>query len=372
MEGTKGITLAGINTPASPTWNRLSINGRDLVVPAADLVEVADDPCMESGLGHDALSWIRASATACREIEVAARETLDEPLEVRVDGAAGQVALTSVTLGEGSRAHVCVVAASGKDGSAGLDETGAGEPVTCASRLELGLETGAHADVHVICSLPDACRYLDDMAVRVGDGASVRITYHLLGAGETFVGMRVDCVGYRSSCAVDVHYLGRGEQVLDMNHHIALCGRKTRCDFDAYGVLGGTSSKTLRDTIDLVHGCKGAAGREQETVLLANQGVTNKSLPVVLCDEDDVAGDHGATIGAVSPEQLAYLTMRGLTEQEVEALFARSVLDSALSCAPTEHARAVVVDAIGRILGEQEARESTEILPAAAAGSEEE
>mgnify|MGYP000281957543 CR=1 FL=1 len=57
-------------------------------------------------------------------------------------------------------------------------------------------------------------------------------------------------------------------------------------------MLTGTSKKVYRGTIDLVHGCKGATGTERETVLLANKGVDNKTVPVILCDEDDVAGNH--------------------------------------------------------------------------------
>ena len=50
-------------------------------------------------------------------------------------------------------------------------------------------------------------------------------------------------------------------------------------------MLTGTSKKVYRGTIDLVHGCKGATGTERETVLLANKGVDNKTVPVILCDE---------------------------------------------------------------------------------------
>ncbi|MBU5895455.1 SufD family Fe-S cluster assembly protein, partial [Vibrio cholerae O1] len=65
--------------------------------------------------------------------------------------------------------------------------------------------------------------------------------------------------------------------------------------------------KTLRETIDLVHGAKGSKGNEAETVLVASDNVMNETLPVILCDEDDVLGNHGASIGSIGPEQLAYL-----------------------------------------------------------------
>jgi hypothetical protein len=59
---------------------------------------------------------------------------------------------------------------------------------------------------------------------------------------------------------------------------------------DVSGVLDGHAEKALRATIDLRHGCKGSHGRETESVILAGDDVVNKTLPVILCDEDDVAG----------------------------------------------------------------------------------
>ena len=109
------------------------------------------------------------------------------------------------------------------------------------------------------------------------------------------------------------------------------------------GVLAGTSSKVLRGTIDLVHGCKGSEGTERETVLIASEGVDNKTVPTILCDEDDVAGNHGATIGHVRPEQLFYLGCRGLSQEQAESLFVAAKLEDAALSAPTDDIRENVV-----------------------------
>ena len=88
-------------------------------------------------------------------------------------------------------------------------------------------------------------------------------------------------------------------------------------------------TKILRGTIDLVRGCKGAEGTETESVILADERVKNKSIPIILCDEDDVAGNHGATIGHVRPEQLNYLMSRGISQEAAERLFATATLEDA-------------------------------------------
>ena len=78
-------------------------------------------------------------------------------------------------------------------------------------------------------------------------------------------------------------------------------------------------------------------------MLLANKGVDNKTVPVILCDEDDVAGNHGATIGHVRDEQLFYLACRGLDQNAAEDLFIRAKLEDAALSATDERTRAGVV-----------------------------
>ena len=119
-------------------------------------------------------------------------------------------------------------------------------------------------------------------------------------------------------------------------------GKKTTCNLDANGVLADRSRKVLRGTIDLVHGCKGAEGTEREMVLLADEKVVNKTIPTILCDEDDVAGNHGATIGHVRPEQMNYLMTRGISQEAAERLFANATLEEAAINAPDAQVRASV------------------------------
>ena len=45
----------------------------------------------------------------------------------------------------------------------------------------------------------------------------------------------------------------------------------------------------------------GRATRLERVVLVLGDGVRSATLPTILCDEDDVAGNHGATIGSVEP-----------------------------------------------------------------------
>ena len=139
-------------------------------------------------------------------------------------------------------------------------------------------------------------------------------------------------------------------------------GRHGRTNVPESGVLDGHARKALRATIDLIHGSSGSEGTELENVLILSDDVTNKTMPVILCDEDDVAGNHGATIGSVGPEQIRYLADRGLTEAEAEALYVRALFDEALIAAPTPEVRAAVLSRAKVVLGEETASDLVEGL----------
>ena len=202
-----------------------------------------------------------------------------------------------------------------------------------------------YATVNVTCTqtLDDSWIALDDTGLFLDEGARVNVQHTVLGAGASATGLAGDLLGDTAKVTIDTDYLGAREQVRDFNYELRHRGRKTECEIDANGVLTGTSKKVYRGTIDLVHGCKGAVGTERETVLLANKGVDNKTVPVILCDEDDVAGNHGATIGHVRDEQLFYLACRGLDQNAAEDLFIRAKLEDAALSAADERTRAAVV-----------------------------
>ena len=76
-------------------------------------------------------------------------------------------------------------------------------------------------------------------------------------------------------------------------------------------------------TIDFKNGCAGAKGAEIEEVILRDDGVLNKTIPVILCAEEDVEGSHGATIGRLDEDLIFYMQTRGFEEEEVYRLISK-------------------------------------------------
>ena len=294
--------------------------------------DVAAD--FETGVGRDARAYLNflAGGTA-----VLATEPGDE---------ASATVRVSARPGTSSSASIDVVAAGGSeldlaisiDAACGADQAAfAGS----ALRVFAGERSRVNVTVYLTCGAGVTC--VEDSGFVLDDDARVTVRHVVLGGSFTATGLAADLRGDRSRIDIDTSYLGAGADERDFNYIVRHRGKKTECNLDANGVLTGTSKKILRGTIDLMHGAKGAQGNERETVLLANKGVDNKTVPMILCDEDDVAGNHGATIGHVRPEQLFYMGCRGLSEKQAEELFISAKLEDAAITAPDEQMRDNVV-----------------------------
>lgn len=292
--------------------------------------DIAND--FETGVGADMRAYLNflAGGTAV----LATEEGEEAEATIRV----------TTHEGEASGASIDIVAAPNSTFSIALSlDSAADAPAFMGSTMRVFAGAGARVDITVYLTASDAVTCVEDSGFVLDKDARVSVRHVVLGGGFTATGLAADLRGDRSRIDVDTSYLASGTQQRDFNYIIRHRGRKTVSNMDANGVLTGKSKKCLRGTIDLIHGAKGAEGNERETVLLASKGVDNKTVPNILCDEDDVAGNHGATIGHVRPDQLFYAACRGLSQEQTEALFLSAKLEDAALQAPNDAVRANVV-----------------------------
>ena len=340
------IDSARTDTPADERAMITAATGADrgaeeLDIPAlstyehrAALSEIACDIAndFETGVGADMRAYLNflAGGTAV----LATEEGEEAEATIRV----------TTHEGEASGASIDIVAAPNSTFSIALSlDSDADAPAFMGSTMRVFASAGARVDITVYLTASDAVTCVEDSGFVLDEDARVKVRHVVLGGGFTATGLAADLRGDRSRIDVNTSYLAAGTQQRDFNYIIRHRGRKTVSNMDANGVLTGTSKKCLRGTIDLIHGAKGAEGNERETVLLASKGVDNKTVPNILCDEDDVAGNHGATIGHVRPDQLFYAACRGLSQEQTEALFLSAKLEDAALQAPNDAVRANVV-----------------------------
>ena len=343
------VTLERVNTPPAQTWNRLRANDITLTVPRLSrkgdvyfaLPQLFGK--MECGMGSKVTDWVSSQAADARYVEVPRNTVREEPIVVDIDTDAGTVSDTGVMVREGASATIVVAVHGGENADAGATTSG--------SLLRVVAETRASVTIIEVLGVTAAQQHLESVGITADEDAHVEVRQYALGGGTVAMGLAADLAGARSRIDLTCRYYAHDANVLDINHVVRMRGKNTRAEVAESGALDGAARKSLRATIDLVHGARGAKGNEAENVLVLGDDVVNKTMPTILCDEDDVAGNHGATIGSVSPEQIDYLMDRGLSRHEAEQLFVRAIFEDAIMHAPEEASHKAAILRAEEVLG---------------------
>ncbi len=208
------------------------------------------------------------------------------------------------------------------------------------------LERGAQLHLAKTQMLGRGFLSMDDLGAALKDGAALTLTQLELGAEKTYVGTQAELVGKASRLAVNMGYLVTRRENAWINVNAVQRGKKTDVKMHFDGVLDGTAQKNFCGTIDFRKGSKGSKGNEQENVLLLSDDIVNKTLPVILCEEEDVEGRHGASIGRLDEDMLFYMAARGIDEKTAEQMMVRARLRAVASAIPVRSLRDRIRDFI--------------------------
>ena len=362
------VLINRANVPAAQTWNRLRANSLSVTVPNHADAGTVYLPLprlferIECGMGQEVTDYVESQAFKSDFYNVPARTKREEPIVVAVSAAQNQCANTGIIVREGAEATVVIAAFAGDvDGDAptGSDANDDALP-TSAALTRIVVEAGAKLHLIEMLGVNEGQQHLESVGLEIHQDAAVDVKQYALGGSTIGLGLTANLVGGKARLDLNNRYHATHEETLDINHLVRMRGTSTRALLTESGVLNEASKKTLRATIDLVRGAKDAQGNEIETVMILGDDVVNKTMPAILCDEDDVAGNHGATIGSVSPEQLDYLAARGLSHQAAEQMFIRALFEDAIINAPEEISHRVAVERCEAELGAEIAHDYDE------------
>lgn len=167
-----------------------------------------------------------------------------------------------------------------------------------------------------------------DIGGELKENASVEIIKLEAGSKKAYTGTLMNLSGAKSSFDAQIGYYGKDKQKLDMNYVARHTGKRTVSNMETNGVLEDGAFKLFRGSIDFKPGCSGAKGDEKEEVLLLGDDVVNQTIPLILCSEEDVEGNHGASIGNLDEKTMFYLNSRGFSEEAAQNMVARARIDS--------------------------------------------
>jgi Fe-S cluster assembly scaffold protein SufB len=197
-------------------------------------------------------------------------------------------------------------------------------------------EEGARVNLVKTQLLGNEYIHFDDIGGACFENGAIRLISLELGAFKAWNGCYINLVGKQSDFTSDTGYYCTGEDNLDINFVADHRGKKTNALMQFKGVLMGNAQKTLRFTIDFKNGSAGSVGDEQEDTLLLSEDVVNRTMPIILCQEEDVDGRHGATIGQLGEDVLFYMQTRGIDEEEAKRIMIKARLDSVARLIPDE------------------------------------
>jgi len=145
-------------------------------------------------------------------------------------------------------------------------------------------------------------------------------------------------------------YLGKENQIFDLNYIGELRGRKSNIDIEVQGALKDTAKKHFKGTIDFKKGCKKATGNENEACMLLSDTAKSIALPMLLCSEEEVEGNHSSSAGKIGEKELFYIMSRGFELKEAMKLIVRARFNQILEKIEKEELREEILREIDKRL----------------------
>lgn len=371
---TDTIHFSSINKIPALTWNWLKMNRDSLSIGRAPSVkqpvvgeipegaafiergaiDLASFPALSFGIGAELSDYLEQNVFKGVDQIIHIRGKLAAPLVLRFSYGADDSPSASAQILYASRDSegtvIFVYEGDSSDDGAADDsaENPSDAPTDSFVRTKIYAEENAKIHVVKVQLLGKSHNQADDTAAVALENAEIHFTQIELGGKHVNVALRTELFGRKARLKSELAFICAGNQRLDINHESVHTGSETDTKMLVKGVVDGSAVKTYRGTIDFRHGCAGAMGDEQEETLLMSKTAVNKSIPVILCDEENVSGTHGATLGRLGADELFYMQSRGISEDEAKKMMTRAKVLSVAALVESE----VVRDQIAAFLGE--------------------
>ncbi len=145
-------------------------------------------------------------------------------------------------------------------------------------------------------------------------------------------------------------YLGTNEDLIDINYNIELYGKNTKCDIQAMGAISGNCHKNFKGTIDFKKGCENSKGTENENCMILSDTAKSKSLPMLLCKEENVEGEHGVSSGKIDEAKLFYIMTKGISQENAKKLIVKANFSTILKEIDDEKLKSIILENIDKKL----------------------
>lgn len=208
----------------------------------------------------------------------------------------------------------------------------------------IGIEVEKNACVQLFLTQRLNQNTINNLSIvaRLQENAQLHIAQVEFGAKRSLFHYTALLEGDRSKTTVNAAYMGDNDQVIDLFYDIKHIGKHTNSDLLINGALQDKARKSFRGTIDFKVGSSGSVGSEEEFALLLSEDVRSIAVPLLLCHEDDVQGNHAASAGRIDETMLFYIMSRGFTREEAVNLIVEAKMTPVFDRIPDEALKDVV------------------------------
>ncbi len=255
--------------------------------------------------------------------------TLDENNRVLLDK-------TTIVLAEGSSATVVI--------------NYVGEVGEQNGILNIFAEDNSNLDVVVMQDFGSKVRHYFSAVSFIGRDANVEFNKIDIGGNEIVTDYSSYLEQSGSNSNVRSLYFGDNDSKLDMSYNTYHKSKFSTSNVSVNGALKDDARKVFRGNLFFDRGASKSVGREEEFVILLDESVKAHSIPALLCDEDDVIGEHAASAGQIDCNKLFYLMSRGISEEDAKKTIILGSYEEALSSIPNEELRKDVEKTISKKL----------------------
>ena len=191
-------------------------------------------------------------------------------------------------------------------------------------KIKLISKENAKVDIAIVNLLNNNSDHFEEMENELYADSTVNYTIIDIGGKNSITNYYSNAKGEKSVNKLQTVYLGIENQLKDLNYVAHLNGEKTVVNIDVQGALKDTAKKNFKGTLDFKKGCKKAKGDENEFCMLLSDKAKSIALPMLLCTEDDVEGNHSTASGKVDANDLFYIMSRGIEYKEAIKLIVRA------------------------------------------------
>ena len=181
---------------------------------------------------------------------------------------------------------------------------------------------------------------------------NAKVNYCIIdfGGKESVTNYYSNLIGEESENLLNTIYLGKENQLFDLNYIGELRGEKSNINIEVQGALKDSARKHFKGTIDFKKGCKKATGNENEACMLLSDSAKSLALPMLLCSEEDVEGNHSCASGKIGEKELFYIMSRGFELKEAIKLMVRAKFNKILENIEDEELKEKILNEINKRL----------------------